>query len=70
VLKAAQAAPHESYYVGDEVRDIVAAKEVGVSSVAVTWGYSRRSALEAERPDVLVDRPEQLGTLLDAAPRA
>jgi phosphoglycolate phosphatase len=48
------------YYVGDEVRDVTAAAEAGMSSVAVTWGHGERSALEAESPYHLVNAPSDL----------
>jgi phosphoglycolate phosphatase len=60
LLKDAGEMPQQAFYVGDEVRDVVAAKEVGMRSVAVCWGYSDRSALLAEGPDFLVDTPEEL----------
>jgi phosphoglycolate phosphatase len=69
LLKSLKPLPAASCYVGDEVRDVVAAEEVGLRSVAVTWGYSSRSALEAARPDLLVDTPEQLAAVLAATPR-
>lgn len=47
-------------YVGDEVRDIEAAKNAGVCSIGVSWGYTARDALLAANPDFLIDRPEQL----------
>lgn len=48
------------YYIGDEIRDIVAAKEAGVGSIAVTWGYNHHTALAKENPDHLIDNPGQL----------
>jgi phosphoglycolate phosphatase-like HAD superfamily hydrolase len=57
------AVSHESaFYVGDEPRDIVAARKVGVRTVAVTWGYGAREALAAQEPDILVDTPDELLT--------
>ena len=47
-------------YIGDEVRDIEAAKAVGVSSIAVSWGYGERGTLLAAQPDHLIDQPQQL----------
>ncbi|HEY5955431.1 MAG TPA: HAD hydrolase-like protein [Polyangiaceae bacterium] len=47
-------------YVGDEVRDIEAARSVGVQSIAVSWGYADRETLLAAKPNYLIDRPEQL----------
>ncbi len=51
---------HTCYYVGDEVRDIVAASKVGVEPVAVSWGYQGRKALAEYHPYALVDKPDQL----------
>lgn len=54
------------YYVGDEVRDIVAASKVGVEPVAVSWGYQGRSALAEYHPYALVDKPDQLVSVFTA----
>ncbi|TFH14298.1 MAG: carotenoid oxygenase [Lentisphaerales bacterium] len=47
-------------YIGDEARDILAAKKAGVRSVSVTWGYNSAVPLEAHEPDYLLSRPEEL----------
>jgi phosphoglycolate phosphatase-like HAD superfamily hydrolase len=51
-------------YVGDEVRDIVAARKAGVDVAAVSWGYNTREVLAKHEPDYLIERPELLPTLL------
>jgi phosphoglycolate phosphatase len=51
-------------YVGDEVRDVEAARKAGVAVAAVTWGYQTRDLLAGHDPDHLVDSPEQLLALL------
>jgi phosphoglycolate phosphatase len=51
-------------YVGDEVRDIMAARKAGVDVAAVTWGYNTRTLLAENAPDYLIDQPEQLRGLL------
>ncbi len=48
------------FYVGDEVRDVEAGKRARVKTIAVSWGFNSREALLAERPDYLIDRPEEL----------
>lgn len=53
-----------TYYVGDEGRDIEAAKRVGVKSVAVTWGYNSAELLEKHRPHAVVGTPRELAELL------
>jgi len=47
-------------YVGDEVRDIEAARKVGVKVIAVGWGINKQKRLKAEKPDFFVSRPSQL----------
>lgn len=50
----------DCFYIGDEVRDIVAATKVGVEPVAVTWGYQAVAALEAYHPYALAKKPADL----------
>lgn len=60
LIKKEMIVPAEAFYVGDEMRDIDAARRVGLQAVAVGWGYNRRSVLLKQRPDILVDEPEEL----------
>jgi phosphoglycolate phosphatase-like HAD superfamily hydrolase len=60
LLKVCHLVPAEVVYVGDELRDIDAAREVGALSVAVSWGYAEREVLAAHGPNYLVDEPQQL----------
>ncbi len=55
----------EVIYVGDEARDIVAAKRSGVKAAAVTWGYNSPKALLAANPDYLINHPQELLTLVN-----
>ena len=50
----------EVWYVGDEVRDIDAARKAGVKIASVSWGFNTRLLLEAHHPDRLIDVPEEL----------
>jgi phosphoglycolate phosphatase len=52
--------PSETVYIGDETRDIEAARKIGISSAAVTWGYNNKQILEAYRPDYVVNSPAEL----------
>ena len=47
-------------YVGDETRDIEAAKKAGIKVAAVAWGYNSRRALEKHEPDYLLEKPQEL----------
>jgi phosphoglycolate phosphatase len=57
-------------YIGDEVRDIEAARELGIGAIAVGWGYTRPETLEAQKPDLLVKRVAELPELLAYGPSA
>ena len=48
------------FYVGDETRDIEAAKKCGVKVISVSWGFNDREILEKYSPDFLIDKPEEL----------
>lgn len=52
--------PDEIIYIGDETRDIEAAKKEGIKVVAVTWGYNSHAILERFDPDFIVHTPEEL----------
>ena len=57
-------APERCVFVGDSSNDMRVAHAVGAFSVGVTWGYSSRETLRDEKADVLVDRAEELLSLL------
>jgi phosphoglycolate phosphatase len=50
----------ESFYIGDEVRDINAAKHAGVRIVSVAWGYNDVGALKDENPFATAKKPADL----------
>lgn len=54
----------ETVYVGDETRDIAAARACGVKAIAVEWGFNSRSALLTVQPDAVATQPTDLLTLL------
>lgn len=56
--------PATTSYVGDEGRDVEAAKRVGVRAVSVTWGYNNHDVLSKHRPDAMADTPAELLALL------
>jgi phosphoglycolate phosphatase len=51
---------NHSLYVCDTAGDVREAREAGVRTVAVTWGWHPRSRLEKALPDVIVDEPKNL----------
>ena len=52
-------------YIGDETRDVEAAKRAGATSIAVTWGYNSLKALQSCQPDGLAHSPRELLTLCE-----
>ncbi|PSR15387.1 carotenoid oxygenase [filamentous cyanobacterium CCP3] len=58
-----QLVPAATVYVGDEVRDIQAARFAGIRPISVTWGFNSREALAAAQPDWLVDDPDALAAI-------
>ena len=60
VLRSQNIKPEEAIYVGDEARDIEAAKKNKVKIIAVSWGFSSRKILEEYVPDLLINDPEEL----------
>jgi len=51
------------WYIGDETRDIDAARKAGCKSAAVTWGFESSQLLSSAHPDILLTTPSQLLTL-------
>jgi len=66
IMRRARAAPAQAIAIGDEVRDIEAARAAGIACGAVTWGYAAREALEAHKPDVIFERIEDIAGQLRA----
>jgi phosphoglycolate phosphatase len=64
VLRRSGLAPHQVIAIGDETRDISAARKAGVSAGAVLWGYANRTALTRLEPDALFETPDDVLRLL------
>ncbi|MBK5970837.1 hypothetical protein CCR91_19245 [Thiorhodovibrio winogradskyi] len=62
--------PGELLYIGDEVRDLQAARAAGAASGAVTWGYNHPDALRAQQPDYLFAEPGEIARLVLASQSA
>ena len=64
VIKLAGVAPGATIAIGDEIRDIEAARAAGIACAAVTWGYAAPQALQAQKPDAMFRRMEDIATML------
>jgi HAD superfamily hydrolase (TIGR01509 family) len=58
--------PEKVVYVGDEVRDIDAAKKTGIKVIAVGWGFNSPQALAAQNPNFLIERPQELIEIMNS----
>lgn len=57
ILKFYKMDKSQTFYIGDETRDIEAAKKCGVCSVAVTWGFNSEKTILHEQPDYIARHP-------------
>lgn len=60
LLQKQKVTKDSAVYVGDETRDIEAAKKVKIPVVAVSWGFNTRKILVALEPNATVDDPNKL----------
>lgn len=64
LLKREKLELEKAFYVGDETRDIDAAKKAGVRAIAVSWGFNSPEALAGHNPDFLAANPQELRAFL------
>jgi phosphoglycolate phosphatase len=50
----------DAIYIGDEIRDIQAARSIKIRVVAVGWGFNAPTALIDRQPDLLITKPQAL----------
>jgi phosphoglycolate phosphatase len=60
VIKKYNLDPTQTIYIGDETRDVEAARKVRIKSVAVTWGFESENVLRKSKPGYIVTKPKQL----------
>jgi phosphoglycolate phosphatase len=61
VLRRYGMRPAEALYVGDELRDAEAARSVGISFAAVSWGFATPEALRQQAPARLFASVAEIG---------
>lgn len=59
-LKQHKLKPEEAIYVGDETRDIEAAKKSNIKMIAVSWGFNSETVLAKHKPDFLIHQPSEM----------
>jgi len=60
VLKASGIPAARTLCIGDEARDIEAARKVGIDAAAVAWGYATAGLLRGCGPDLMFERMEEI----------
>jgi phosphoglycolate phosphatase len=50
----------KTVYIGDETRDVEAAKLNNIHSIAVTWGFNSETALQTYQPDFIARLPRDI----------
>jgi len=63
LLEEVEAQPEETVLIGDSDVDVITARNAGIYSVGVTYGLAPHT-LEDAPPDVLIDKPQELATVL------
>jgi phosphoglycolate phosphatase len=69
ILKRAGVAPAQAIAIGDETRDIEAARAAGIACGAVTWGYAAPRALRELEPDLVFEHMDDIARALIANDR-
>jgi phosphoglycolate phosphatase len=64
VMRRARVTPAQTIAIGDEVRDIEAARAAGIACGAATWGYSATDALIAMKPDMVFQNMNDISVRL------
>jgi phosphoglycolate phosphatase len=64
ILKTKVMKPDELLYVGDETRDIEAARTAGVDVAAVTWGFHAEEVLAGNSPTYLIREAAEIVALV------
>jgi phosphoglycolate phosphatase len=66
LVRRARVQPAQTLCIGDETRDIEAARAAGLASGAVVWGYARREVLAERAPTWLFESPDDVAERLVA----
>jgi phosphoglycolate phosphatase len=67
VVRHANVDPTRAIAIGDEARDIEAARAAGIACAAVTWGYAAPGALRTAKPDIVFERIADIPQAFDDA---
>lgn len=54
----------EAIYIGDELRDVLSCKKIGIKMAAVDWGYDSLELMKQYSPDFLFYKPFEITELI------
>lgn len=64
IIKSHQMDCAQTFYIGDETRDIEAAKACHIHSIAVSWGFNSEAILVNHAPDYIARKPEDIANII------
>lgn len=65
ILRLNRLSSKECVYIGDEIRDVEASKEVGMPCISVGWGYNASSVLRKHQLLGVAQKPEELPVMIE-----
>ena len=57
-------AKEDVFFVGDEIRDMEAGRKAEIFTIAVSWGFNSKVALQKEKPNFIIDSPTELESII------
>jgi phosphoglycolate phosphatase len=64
-VKRAGVSPRQALYIGDQTTDLDAARDAGMASGAVGWGYATMASLRARNPEETFETVQELHRLAE-----
>ena len=56
--------PNITFFIGDTNHEIEVGREIGIKTIAVTWGYNTEQKLKLEKPDFIVHNLNELEKII------
>jgi phosphoglycolate phosphatase len=67
LLKRRRLNPKETWYVGDETGDVVAAVAAGMQALAVAWGFADANLLQKVEPHAFAEKPSDIVRIIEGS---
>jgi HAD superfamily hydrolase (TIGR01509 family) len=64
LIKKRKLKPENVFFIGDETRDIEAARKAKIKTIAVSWGLNKEELLKKQNPDYIARVPKDLIEIL------